>query len=149
MAIQTLTLEQAVALIDQRHPRTGFAYPRPGAQPYFEWLLASLELLAEASAGDLRVVRENGAATSVRIMPGRASIGGVKLAFDGQVLDLAAYDEQTALLWLEDSGGASVSHTDSVTGWPAFAHIPLAEVTLAGGEITSVTDLRFETLFKV
>lgn len=149
MTLQTLTLDQAIARIGQRHARTGLEYPRPGLQPYFEWLLASLELLADASAGDFRVVREDGAATSVRIMPGRASIGGVKLAFDGQVIDLAAYDEQTALLWLENSGGAALNFTDSASGWPASAHIPLAEVTLAGGEITSVTDLRFETLFKV
>ncbi|MFW6336189.1 MAG: hypothetical protein ACOC3G_03580 [Phycisphaeraceae bacterium] len=149
MAIETLTLDQAISRIGLRHDRTGVEYPRPGLQPYFEWLLASLELLADASAGDLRVVRDDASATSVRIMPGRASIAGVKLAFDGQVIDLAAYDDQTALLWLENDGGAAVDFTDSGGGWPSFAHIPLAEVTLAGGEITAVTDLRFETLFKV
>lgn len=148
MAIQTLTLDQAIARIGQRHGRTGFEYPRPGLQPYFEWLLASLELLAEASAGDLRVLRDDASPTSVRVMPGRASIAGVKLAFDGQVLDLAALDDQTALLWLEDNAGAAVNFTDSTTGWPATAHIPLAEVTLTAGKVTDVTDLRFETILK-
>lgn len=149
MPLETLTLDQAIARIGQRHDRTGIEYPRPGLQPYFEWLLASLELLADASAGDLRVVRERDAPASVRVMPGRASIGGVKLAFDGALLDLASFDGQTVLLWLEDSSGAAVNFTDSVSGWPGTAHIPLAEVALAHGEITTVTDLRFETLFKV
>lgn len=148
MAIQTLTLEQAVALIDQRHPRTGFAYPRPGAQPYFEWLIATLELLAEASAGDLRVVRDDASPTTVRIMPGRASIAGVVLEHPGETIDLAPFNNDTSLLWLEDDAGPTVGSADAATGWPAGTHIPLAEVTLDAGEITDVLDRRFETILK-
>lgn len=148
MAIRTLELETAIARVGERHARTGFAYPRPGQQPYFEWLVASLELLADASAGDCRVAGDDASPTSVRVMPGRASVEGVVLAFDGAVLDLAAFDDDTALVYLEDDGGASAKAVASATGWPATAHLKLAEVTLAAGSIVAVLDRRFETILK-
>lgn len=149
MAIESLTLDDAIARIGQRHGRTGLEYPRPGMQPYFKWLIASLELLAEASAGDLRVVRDDASATTVRVMPGRASIAGAVLAFDGEAIDLASFNNDTALIWVEDDAGAAIGSASTATGWPAGAHLKLAEVTLDQGAITGILDRRFETILKV
>ena len=150
MAVQPLSSDQIRALVGTRHAATGIEYPPSGLQPYYEWLVQTLHLLAEASAGPFRVAEDDATPMSVRIAPGRASIAGVVLAYAGEVKDLSAYNNDTAYLWLaDDAGNAKVGVASSNDGWPGQDHIKLAEVTLAGGEISGMLDRRFETIFRV
>ena len=150
MAISPLPPQDIESLVGSRHATTGIEYPQPGLQPYYDWLVQSLHLLAEASAGALRVARADDNPTSVHVMQGRASIDDVPLAFAGEQLDLAAYNNDTALLWLYDNAGeAGVGHATTATGWPTDSHIKLAQVTLEAGQITAIVDRRFETIFRV
>lgn len=147
MTIQDLSAEQITALVGTRHAVTGVEYPPGGLQPYYEWLVRTLHHLAESSAGALRVARSSASATAVVVSPGRASIGGVALAFEGETLELATFNNSTVLVWLEDLAGAAViGHGASAGGWPGGLHIKLAEVTVAAGEVTAVLDRRFETI---
>lgn len=150
MASQDLTAEQIAALVGGAHPVTGVAYPEAGLQPYYEWLIRSLHRLAEASAGDLRVWHDADAAASVWVAPGRCSIAGQALVYAGGSIDLGTYNNSTALIWLEDdAGSAKIATADLADGWPAGDHLKLAQAELDAGEVTLITDLRFETLLKV
>lgn len=150
MTISLLPSQQLASLVGSRHATTGVEYPQPGMQPYYDWLVQSLHLLAEASAGALRVARAADNDTSVQIMPGRASISDVPLNFVGLQLDLASYNNDAVLLWLYDNAGEpAIGHDTAANGWPAGAHIKLAEVTLTAGQITDILDRRFETIFRV
>ena len=148
MTIQELSTSEIEQRVSTRHAGTGIEYPPSGLQPYYHWLVRTLHLLAESSAAALRVAEDDTNATTVRIMPGRASIGGVALSYDGGTIDLSTYNNDTAYIWLENDGGAAVKVADDATGWPGGAHIKLAEVTLASGEITEIVDRRFETMLK-
>ena len=118
-----------------RHPVTGVLTPDLGMQPYYDWLLESLHLLSESACGQLRVVQDDANSTTVRVMPGRASISDVTLAVNAQTLDLAGHNNDTAYVWLEDdSGSPLIAAGADGDGWPVSAHIKLAEVTLALGE---------------
>lgn len=44
MSIQELTSEEITALVGTRHPVVGFEYPVNGLQPYYEWLMRTLDL---------------------------------------------------------------------------------------------------------
>jgi hypothetical protein len=149
MSIQELTSAEIEALVGTRHPATGMEYPPVGLQPYYDWLLRTLHLLAESSAGALRVAGDDGGAMTVAVTPGRVSIDAVPLDFPGGTLDLTAFDNDTALLWLYDGGGtAAVGAALAGDGWPGVNHIKLAEVTLAEGQIVAILDRRFETIFR-
>jgi len=148
MTIQELSNAEIAERVGTRHTSTGIEYPPSGLQPYYQWLVRTLHLLAESSAAALRVADDDTNATTVRVMPGRATVGGVVLAYPGGMLDLAPFNNDTAYLWLEDDGGATIEAASDQAGWPADAHIKLAEVTLAGGAITSILDRRFETILK-
>lgn len=149
MPSQDLTSEQITAFVGSEHPTTGVRYPEAGLQPYYEWLIASLHRLAEASAGDLRVWRDADAATSVWISPGRCSISGQALQYPGGSLDLGRYNNSTALVWIQDNTGtAEIAVAGSAAGWPTGAHLKLAEVQLVSGKVTLIADRRFETFLK-
>ena len=150
MAIKDLTSDQINTLVGTRHEQTGFEYPPAGLQPYYKWLLRQLHHLAESSAGAFRVVRDDIDSTTVRVMPGRATIGGVVLAYSGGTVDLAGYNNDIAYLWLEDnSGSAAIGVADDASGWPAGLHIKLAEIETVAGVIVSVLDRRFETMLSI
>ncbi|MEM1027543.1 MAG: hypothetical protein AAGJ38_05625 [Planctomycetota bacterium] len=137
-------------LVGTRHAATGIEFPLAGLQPYHDWLIRTLHRLAESSVGAFRVDRAGDNATTVHISPGRASISGVVLTFDEATIDLAAFNNDTAYVWLEDNAGvAQLGNAAASTGWPSDAHLKLAEVTLAAGAITTVLDRRLETLFRV
>ncbi|MGB0766423.1 MAG: hypothetical protein ACPGYV_01795 [Phycisphaeraceae bacterium] len=149
MSSQDLTSEQIAALVGGRHPTVGLTYPEAGLQPYYEWLIDALHRLAESSAGDLRVWQDAGAAASISIAPGRCSIAGQALHYAGGTVDLGLYNNSTALVWLQDNAGAAEIATGDIgAGWPIGDHLRLAQVQLASGAITLITDLRFETLLK-
>lgn len=144
-----LATDDIAALIGTRHAGTGVEFPPAGLQPYHDWLIRTLHRLAESSAGALRVSRADTDA-SVHVAPGRASIDGVALGLAETTLDLAAFNNSTALVWLaDDSGSAVVAAADTGTGWPGTPHLKLAEVTLSAGVVASVLDRRFETVFRV
>jgi hypothetical protein len=150
MAIEELSSSAIEQRVGTRHPTTGMIYPPDGLQPYYQWLIRTLHLLAESSAGAFRVAQDDANATTVRVMPGRASINGVALAYSGDAHDLSSFNNATAYLALtENNGQAQVNVSAQADGWPSGAHIKLAEVTINAGEITQVLDRRFETLFKV
>jgi hypothetical protein len=149
MASQDLSTQQIAALVGTTHPVTGLAYPEAGLQPYYDWLIRSLHRLAEASAGDLRVWQDDDEPASVWVAPGRCSIAGAALAYPGGSLSLGAYNNSTALIWLQDNAGAAqLGVADTAAGWPAGDHLKLAEATLSAGQITLIADRRFDTLLK-
>lgn len=150
MPQRDLTPQQVEDLIDTRDPATGLLYPPAGMQPYHDWLIQSLHRLAGSAAGDLRVSTGEASATSVYIAPGRATVDSAVLVHPGGDLELGAYNNDTALIWLEDdAGSAQIGAAAGGTGWPAGTHLKLAEVELAGGEITLITDRRFEAMLSV
>lgn len=150
MPSQDLTEQQIVSLVGTSHPVTGFSYPEAGLQPYYDWLIRSLYRLAEASAGDMRVWHDADDAASIWVAPGRCSIAGTALSYAGGTIDLAAYNNSTALIWLEDNAGAAqIGVADTAAGWPVGDHLKLGEALLDSGEVTLITDRRFETLLKV
>lgn len=149
MPTSDLSTEALQSLVGTRHATTGIEFPPVGLQPYHDWLIQTLHRLAESSAGALRVSRADDDAT-VHVAPGRASIDDVALQLPETTLNLAAFNNSTALIWLaDDSGSATVLAADTGTGWPGTAHLKLAEVTLASGVVTAVLDRRFETVFRV
>jgi hypothetical protein len=149
MAFKPLTSDEIQALVGRTHAATGITFPQPGLTPYYDWLMRTLHLLAESSCAALRVGVEDGDPVTVVIAPGRASISGVALAYAGGSLDLATYNNDTALIWLfDDAGSAAIGVAPSAAGWPGGAHLKLAQVTLVGGIITGILDRRFETVFK-
>jgi hypothetical protein len=150
MAIEQLSGEAIEQRIGTQHEQTGIEYPSRGLQPYYEWLIRTLHLLAESSAAALRVARDEQSATMIRILPGRASIDGTALAYAGGTQELGSFNNDTAYVALiETSGQPAIDVRTASNGWPSAAHIKLAEVTLDGGAITAVVDRRFETMLKV
>lgn len=147
MAIVELTAAQARALAGARHAETGVLYPEEGMQPYYLWLVRSIHALASASAGSLRVAPDDATPTSARVAPGRATLQRASLAFEGSTIDLAAFNNAVAYVWLYDhSGAAAIGVGASGDGWPITPHVPLAEVTLANGSVQSILDRRFDTV---
>jgi len=150
MPTKDLTLDELQALVGTRHAVTDFEYPPNGLQPYYQWLMNTLHLLAESSLGALRVSASDASDTSIRIAPGRATVSGVVLDFAGQTSDLAAYNNDTAYIWLQDNAGSpQIGIGADASGWPAGAHLKLAEVTLASGQITQILDRRIEQVLSV
>ena len=150
MAIEQLSWQRIEELVGTRHAGTGIEYPSQGMQPYYHWLVRTLHLLAESAATSFRVTEAADAPTSVYVAPGRASIADVVLVHDGGTIDVGAYNNDTAYVWLEDeSGNASIVVASAAQGWPENQHIKLAEVALEGGRITHILDRRFETMLRV
>ncbi|MEM9251006.1 MAG: hypothetical protein AAGB29_01535 [Planctomycetota bacterium] len=135
-------------LVDTRDEKTGLRYPPPGLQPYHAWLVDTIYRLAAGSAMDYRVATDDASSTTVYIAPGRASIADIPLAYAGGSLELAPFNNNTALVWLIDDGGGSpqIGTGPLSDGWPGGDHIKLAEVTLVSGTIASILDRRFETI---
>lgn len=148
MPFRDLAFDEIEALVGTRHAVTGVEYPPIGLQPYYTWLMATLHHLSQSSAGGLRVERDAANDSAVRVAPGWASIWGFTLAFDGSVVDLTAFNNDTALLWLaiNDDDEAVVPAGVESGGWPEGPHIPLAVVTLAEGRVTQIVDLRFASM---
>ncbi len=145
MPIKELTSDEIESLVGKRHASTGIEYPPNGLQPYYEWLVRSLHLLAESSFSALRVSADDASSTGVVVSPGRSNISGVSLGYDGETLDLSTYNNDTAYLWLYDNAGAAqVGMASESSGWPGVAHIKLASVSIAAGEVTQIIDRRIE-----
>lgn len=149
MAVQMPSAAEIEGLVGTRHPVAGIEYPHMGMQPYYQWLLSSLHLLAEASAGGLRVSRDDASDTAIAISPGRATLNSDALIYPGGVSDLAVFNNDTAFIWLDSAGGvATIGQGSLASGWPVDPHIKLAEVVLSAGGIDEIIDRRFEAIFK-
>ena len=142
---------QIQALIGTRHATTGITFPPAGLVPYHHWLIQTLHRLAEASFGALRCQPDDQDPASVGIAPGRASIGAAVLELEPTTLDLATFNNDTALVALTVDTGTSgplVTATRGADGWPGGPHLKLAEVTLAGGQVQQVVDRRLDAVFR-
>ncbi len=148
MGVKDLTKSEAKALEGTRHSVARFEYPAEGLSPYYTWLRNALKHLGDASAGWLRVHKSDAADDQIYVAPGRCVIDGVLLTYAGADVDLAAYQNDTAYVWLYNSGGtATIGTAADGTGWPSDAHIKLAEVTLATS-VSSITDRRNEWMLR-
>ena len=150
MATRGLTSTQINALVGSHHPTAGFEYPVNGLQPYYQWLVSSLHLLGEASAGALKVNPDDTTDTTVRIESGRATIDGTVLDWLGGTIDLASFNNETVYVWLHDAGGglAAIGHDCAANGWPTTVHLKLAQVVLTAGQVDAIIDRRFETVLR-
>ncbi|MEO1235559.1 MAG: hypothetical protein AAFX76_02095 [Planctomycetota bacterium] len=149
MSTSDLTVEQINQLVGTRHPVTGIEFPPSGLQPYHDWLIRTLHRLADSSFGYWRVDRAGVSPTSISVAPGRASIASVAVDSEGTVIDLAGFNNETAFVWLEADGNeALVAAGAASEGWPATAHLALAEVALDGGAIAAIVDRRLDAVFR-
>jgi hypothetical protein len=112
------------------------------------WYLIDLFIRVDRGCAPISaglVQQDDANATSINLAAGRFSIQGVGLSYAGEVIDLASANNAVSYVWLwNNSGTATIGHALSGTGWPAYSHIKLAEVTLAAGLITVILDRRGE-----
>jgi hypothetical protein len=150
MAIRELTATEIQQLRDNRHPTVGLLYPPEGLTPWYDWLIRSLHLLADAGFGALRTAVEEADAPTIRIAPGRASVAGEPVAHPGSAHDLSGMNNTVVLVALVDGGGgaASIELRREAEGWPAVTHLKLAEVTVEAGIVAEVLDRRFEAALR-
>lgn len=148
MSAKDLTQSEADALINTRLAKSKLLVPPWGAQPFHTLLVNWLNHLDAATFGDYLVKKDDTGNTYIYVAPGRFQLRGVVLAYAGGSIDLTAYNNDTAYVWLENSGGgvAAINKAADGTGWPATAHIKLAEVTLASGAITTIVDRRIDQI---
>lgn len=147
MSAKELTQSEADALVGTRLSKSKLLVPAWGAQPWHTLLVNWLNHLDAASFGDYRVMKDDTGNTYIYVAPGRFQLRGVVLVYAGGSIDLTAYNNDTAYVWLENSGGvATINKATDATGWPATAHIKLAEVTLASGTITTIVDRRIDQI---
>jgi hypothetical protein len=144
MALRELSASDLQSLVGTRHAATQVEYPPLGLQPYYEWLMRTIEHLAETALPDFKVRRDDASAASIHVMAGRAMVNGVVLSAAGQAIDLAFFDDDITLVWLENDEGASIGYGAAEDGWPVTPHLKLAEVTIADGVITLIVDRRIE-----
>jgi len=149
MSIKDLTSTEIASLVGTRHAQTGVEYAEAGRQPWHEWIMRSIHHLSEGAEG--LDVRADSTAMYVTVTPGRAVIDDVVLVYAGATVNLSSYNNDTAYLWLYDSGGgvAAVGAGTDAAGWPTTtSHIKLAEVTLSAGAVTTIVDRREESAWR-
>lgn len=100
---------------------------------------ANLEVIAVAANAD-----------AIEVRAGEAAPGGVTLHYAGESPAVDALtDDDTTYIWIEDNGTgqAQIGSAVDATGWPAPGtdHVRLAEVTMAGGVIVAINDVRGKT----
>ncbi|WP_428387605.1 hypothetical protein [Mucisphaera sp.] len=147
--IKHLREQELDLLVGQQHVSAGFVYPERGLNPYYGWLMNTLKLLADGSMSDFRVLEADALAPSVAVLPGRASLDGVPVSYDGSVLALGSFNNSVAYIWLRESGNQAVVEAGlSTGGWPVVTHIKLAEVTVSEGSVVAIVDRRKETILQ-
>ncbi|MEM6394599.1 MAG: hypothetical protein AAF797_17670 [Planctomycetota bacterium] len=126
---------------------TGVPFIANGQQPHYDLLVQQLHQLLRVLAplNSLRVYQDDSAATTVGIAAGRCTIGGSVLVYTGGTVSGLA-DNDTTLIWAEDSSGFAIGSAVDGTGWPGGTHLKLAEVTVVGGVITQILDRRIERM---
>ncbi len=125
---------------------TGAPYIPTGQSPYhltFRKMLQRM-LLASARANDLRVYQDGDLTIGVRA--GRCRIAGDVVDFESDQ-QLAITPSDTTYIWIDDTGALMLD----TAGLPSdgSAHLPLAQVVADSEAVTTITDLRSQTLFHV
>ncbi len=147
MAELQLTDPQAVALSGTTDASNGVAYPSANADPWLAQIyraLAQIAAVADA-ANNLRVCRDDASDLTIRIRPGRCSIDAEPLDYAGGTA-LVTDDDVTYVWAFDDTGTLTIGSAIDGDGWPSTAHIKLAEVTAADGEVTAILDRRGEAM---
>lgn len=149
MAVKDKTDSQLAVLAGQRAD-SGMRYPNVGNEPVFPSMIQMLDQLSLSAAHWLRVCADDNGASStthIRILPGRATIDGLPLAYSGGTIDLAANNNDVTYIWAYiNTGAIAITGAVDGTGWPATSHVKLAEVTLLAGAITTIVDRRAESM---
>jgi len=146
MPPKLLSQNEIEQLVNTCHHHTGIAYPPPGLQPYYCWLINTIHRLANCCSSDFLVTRSDLNSTSVYIAPGRACIAGQTIVYGGEDIELSQYNNSTVYIYLQNSGVAACSSND---GWPESGHLKLAELSIEAANIINITDRRFEAVFNL
>jgi hypothetical protein len=125
---------------------TGIEYIETGKAPYyleFRKLLYRLGL-ATRRANDLRVFDEGG--LDIGVKAGKFWFGSTLVEYAGSSSNTLADDKASIYVYLDRAGNLVV---DEYTAFPDenTFHLRLAVVTAAGGDITSITDMRGSELW--
>lgn len=147
MAIKQLSDDDALALNGTTDADTGLEYPQLLQARWAEAILRGLNTFLLAALPDLRVVEVVGNADAVAVLPGAVVIAGNAYDYAGE--DPAAdalTDNDVTYIWLQldGAGGVEIASAIDGTGWPAQAHVKLAEVTMVAGAITGIVDRRLD-----
>ena len=153
MTVKQLTSDQALALESTTDPDTGLQFPALLSAQWGAAVLAALQMLIDASLPDLRVVEIENNADAIGVLPGKAIIEGTLLDYAGDTDAGGAIDgltdNDTTYIWAENnSGSLAINSAVDGTGWPSSDHIKLAKVTLSGGAIDSIEDMRAATVLE-
>ncbi len=131
-----------------RHEKTGAKYEAKNTEGWWEWIMSTLYHLGEASAGWLQVREDDSSALAVRVTPGRASFDGAAYSYAGGVVS-GLTNNDTTYIWAEiDGGSLTIDSGIDGSGWPATAHLKLAEVTISAGAISGIVDRRQELMLR-
>ena len=155
MAERLIDADEALALSGATDPDhgSGVPYPTDGQDPWFVWLVQCINQLINSSAltNNLRVFADAEAAMEIGVRPGVATINDEVLALAAVAeLDLSGNDNDTTLVWAAKDGSAlTIASAVEGTGWPETPHVPLAEVTITDGAITSIIDRRRQVMLAV
>lgn len=150
-AIFGMTDDEAAELYGTQDTDTGLVYPSvtvnnwgPPRTRFDAGLIALAKL-----ANNLRVYEVADNADAVGVMPGRVAFDGTGYAYAGgdPAVDALANND-TTYVWAYLSGGVvTIASALDATGWPAYQHVKLAEVTMTAGVISELVDRRGESLF--
>lgn len=149
MSEKLLTDSEAAALYGVENSVTGVKYPSVTVNNWGnnrnrcdERLIAIATL-----ANNMRVFEVEDNADAVGVRAGRCIIDGVVYAYteEDPAID-GLTNNDTTYIWAENDSGINIDSAIDGTGWPAGAHIKLAEVTMSGGVITGIVDRRPELI---
>lgn len=152
MAIKQLSTSEANALAGTTLSNTGAPIPAIGDSSYTDEIHSAMNQLDLSAASWLRVVEIDGNADAIGVLPGRLTIEGQTKTYAGDTDAGGAVDgltdDDTTYIWAYLSGGSvTIGSAIDGTGWPSYPHVKLAEVTMASGVITAITDRRAEAIF--
>ncbi|MEM6553533.1 MAG: hypothetical protein AAF750_15565 [Planctomycetota bacterium] len=144
MAIKQLTDSEAANLAGTNDAATGVPFPALNASGWAYDYLRSLQRLLDVSPSDLAVVEVDTAANHAGVLPGSCAFGDYPGGTGSTPAVTTLADDDTTYIWAESDGsnGVQINSATDATGWPTTAHIKLAEVTMASGAITQITDRR-------
>lgn len=149
MGIKQLTDDEALALNGTTDSDTGLVYPALLEARWGEAVLRAFDTLLSIAVPDLQIVEIEGNADAVGVLPGKAMIAGTVYEHAGDtdsggVID-GLTDNDTTFVWAEPPGSGTspaINSAVDATGWPSGDHIKLAKVTMSGGAIDSIEDMR-------
>ncbi len=153
MTVAQLSDDDALALNGTTDSRTALQYPELLQARWAEAVLRGLYQIQLVTLPDLRVVEIEDNADAVGVLAGFADVNGTLYAYAGATGANGAIDgltdNDTTYIWAAVSAGSLVIDSAiDATGWPATDHVKLAKVTMAGGVITDIDDVRGAQAFR-